>query len=54
MNEHAHDELLEQLMTVDDWFDIEKTRRYREKFMGSCDGHSTERIFHYVFDKDLK
>ena len=48
------DELLEQLMTVDEWFDIEKTRRYREKFMGSCDGHSTERIFHYVFDKDQK
>lgn len=46
------DELLEQLLTVDQWFDIEKTRRYREKFMSGCDGHSTERIFHYVFDKD--
>lgn len=48
------DELLEQLMTVDEWFDIEKTRRYREKFMSGCDGHATERIFHYVFDKDNK
>ena len=46
------DELLEQLLTVDEWFDIEKTRRYREKFMAGCDGHATERIFHYIFDKD--
>lgn len=46
------DELLEYLETVDEWFDIEKTRCYRKKFMGDCDGHTTERIFHYVFDKD--
>lgn len=48
------EELLEHLATVDEWFDIEKTRRYREKFMAGCDGHATERIFHYVFDKDQK
>ena len=47
------EELLEALLTVDEWFDIEKTRRYRQKFMADCDGHSTERIFHYVFDKDI-
>lgn len=47
-------ELLDALLTVDDWFDIEETRRYRQKFMADCDGHSTERIFHYIFDKDKK
>lgn len=45
------DELLEALLTVDDWFDVEKTRLYREKFMSGCDGKSTERIFHAVFDE---
>lgn len=48
------EELLEALMTVDQWFDIEKTRRYRKKFMADCDGHTAERIFHYIFDKDNK
>lgn len=48
------EELLDALLTVDQWFDIEKTRRYRKKFMADCDGHTTERIFHYVFDKDKK
>lgn len=46
------DELLENLLTVDQWFDIDQTRRYRKNFMAGCDGHATERIFHYVFDKD--
>ena len=45
------DELLQHLLTVDEWFDVEKTRRYREKFMADCDGHSTERIFNTVFGK---
>lgn len=48
------EELLESLLTVDDWFDIDKTRQYRQKFMADCDGHTSERIFHYVFDKDNK
>lgn len=43
------DELLEALTTVDKWFDVERNRRYREKFMSDCDGKSTERIFNYVF-----
>ena len=48
------EELLEALKTVDQWFDVDKTRLFRDKFMAGCDGHSTERIFHYVFDKDSK
>ncbi len=44
------EELTEAIRTVDDWFDAEKTHRYREEFMCACDGHSTERIFNYVFN----
>ena len=42
-------ELLEKLLTVDQWFDVERVREYKKEFMSACDGHSTERIFHYVF-----
>ncbi len=43
------DELTEALATVEDWFDVERIRDYRREFMSACDGHSTERIFNYVF-----
>ncbi len=46
------EELVEALETVDEWFDIERMRAYRKEFMGACDGHSTERIFNYVFSAD--
>ena len=48
------DQLLGQLQTVEAHFDLERTRSFRKKFMSGCDGESTQRIFHYVFDKDKK
>lgn len=47
----TQEELIEKLRTVDDWFDIQRTREYREEFMSACDGHSTERIYRYVFEQ---
>ncbi len=47
----TQEELVEKLLTVEDWFDIEKTRRYRQEFMSACDGHSTQRIYDYVFHR---
>ena len=35
-------------------FDLEKARLFKEKFMISCDGHSTERILQEVFGEELK
>ena len=32
-------------------FDAEKVRHFAHKYMGSCDGHSTERILHYTMKK---
>lgn len=43
------EELLEKLQTVSEWFDIEKTQRFKQEFMSACDGHSTERIYQHIF-----
>ena len=45
----TQEELVEKLRTVDEWFDIERTRRYKEEWMSACDGHSTQRVFEAVF-----
>lgn len=45
------EELLEYLLTVDNWFNPSDILPYREKFMSACDGHSTERIFNIVFNQ---
>ncbi len=37
-----------------DKFDKEKVVKFREKFMASCDGHATDRIFDLVFKDKFK
>lgn len=46
--------LLYAILTVDDWFDVERMRMYKERFMSGCDGNSTERIYNYVFDEEFR
>lgn len=46
----TQDALLEKLLTIEEWFDPDRLRKYRERFMAACDGHSTERIYRYIFD----
>ncbi len=46
----TQEELIQKLKTVMEWFDIDQTRRYKDRFMSACDGHSTERIFSAVID----
>ena len=46
---YTQGELIEKLRTVDAWFDVDRLRRYRQEFMSACDGHSTEKIYRYVF-----
>ena len=48
------DELTKAILTVDEWFDVERIREYKNKFMSACDGHSTERIYKYVFETGTK
>lgn len=45
----TQEELVEKLLTVEEWFDVDRIRAYRNEFMSACDGHSTQRIYDYVF-----
>ena len=45
----TQEELVEKLLTVEEWFDMDRIRAYRNEFMSACDGHSTQRIYDYVF-----
>ena len=46
-------ELEEALLSADRDFDPERVRRFRKKYMSSCDGHATERIINEVFHSGL-
>lgn len=45
----TQEELTERLLTVEEWFDIDRIRLLKDEFMSACDGHSTQRIYDYVF-----
>lgn len=47
-------ELIEKLQNVEQWFDVDRIRRFRQEFMAACDGHSTQRIYDYIFRKEDK
>ena len=40
----TEDELLDSIKNIDTQFDKQRVIDFKEKFMGSCDGHATERI----------
>ena len=42
------EEIIDYITHIDTKFDREKMHAFREKFMRSCDGHSTERILNEV------
>ncbi len=42
------EELLEYLANVETWFDPQEMKRFRDRFMGSCDGHATQRILELI------
>lgn len=45
-------QIIDYIRHVDERFDRGRVRRFREKFMASCDGHATERIINLVFGQD--
>lgn len=47
-------EMIDYIKNIDTRFDKARVHAFREKFMSSCDGHSTERIMQTVFGDDLK
>lgn len=46
-------ELIENIKTVSEWFDIKAIRKRKKEFMSACDGHSAERIFQHVFGLEV-
>ena len=44
-------ELAEAILSQAEGFNEEKVKHFREKFMGGCDGRSTDRIIHYAVKK---
>ena len=48
------DELIDALAHAGDRFNQEEMDTFREKFMGACDGHATERIEELMFGQSLR
>ena len=44
-----NEEMIDFIQHVDERFDLQQMQAFREKFMGSCDGHATERIMKITF-----
>lgn len=48
-----NDFMIDYLQHLDERFDVERVRAFREKFMSACDGYATERICEEVFGDAL-
>lgn len=44
----TNDEIINYIQNIDERFDKEKVKRFKEKFMSACDGHATQRIMDYI------
>ncbi len=51
---YDNESMIEYISDVDNRFDKQQVIDFREKFMSSCDGHSTERIMDMVFGEALE
>lgn len=47
----TNEEIIAYVQNVKERFDERRVEEFRRKFMGSCDGHATERILEMVFGK---
>ena len=45
---YSTEEIVDYIIHIEEQFDREKLRAFREKFMSACDGQSTERILHSI------
>lgn len=50
----TNEEMMDYIKNIEDQFDKQKIIDFKEKFMGACDGHATERILKLVFDDDYE
>lgn len=49
-----NEEIVEYIRNIDSLYDKSKVRNFKEKFMQSCDGKSTERIYKEFFGSSLE
>jgi len=50
----TNEEMIDYIKNIGERFDKKQVHDFREKFMGACDGHATERILKLIFGKDEK
>jgi CDP-ribitol ribitolphosphotransferase len=48
------EEIIDYIRSIGERFDPLEVAAFRERFMGSCDGHATERIEELVFGHSLR
>lgn len=48
----TNEEMIDYIRHLDERFDKQRVIDFKNKFMGACDGHATERILELVFGKD--
>ena len=48
----TNEEMIDYIEHVDERFDQEEVRVFKEKFMGACDGHATDRIWDMMQKKN--
>lgn len=49
-----NESMVDYLQHLEERFDVGRVRAFREKFMGACDGHATERVCEEVFGEALE
>ncbi len=51
---HTTEELVDYLAHIDERFDKDEVAAFCKRFMCACDGHSTERILHYIETGEIR
>ncbi len=49
----TNEEMIDYISHVEERFDKEQVRMFRDKYMSACDGHATDRIWKMVFEEKL-
>jgi CDP-ribitol ribitolphosphotransferase len=50
----TNEEIIDYIEHIDERFDREEVRKFKERFMSACDGHATDRIMEMFFEPSLE
>lgn len=51
---YTNSEMIEYIEHIDERFDVDQVKAFRERFMSSCDGHATRRIMDQFFGNEIE